>query len=627
MSLLVLSVEELQIVMQQNLLVLFLLILFIALGMDEKYIARAFIIPNWYTIRPIGATLKMPKINPNRFSISRNFVLQNGCVTSTSLPMTKSEEISRRKVIKTDSKNRIAIIGGGICGVTAAKAIMSRMKTLAPEKKVHIHIYEADANSYASSDDSQQYGFQNGLYPSWKAATARNANSLVPAAAMHIMSQREDLLEIFRDSLLQMKLSLQAGPAKGRDFSTVPPYFGFSPFACLGLSASWPERKCFLNFVYHFVTTSLMTGEDEAKQRGKIMVQLARANRFVIDRESQSVFDEKSKKTVSSAIGLQNGFISIHRTLKKAKGALKECEEFGEDAELLSKEDAILLEPKIAEVPFAECYCVHRKRDQTGNCVDYIRNVIKNLRTDGVSFSNDLGAVTSITMVEKEEINHSQKSFQITTSNGDAREYDRVILAAGIHTPLLASKLSNKIGLLCPIYPLKGYSLTVFTKPRDENQNFLKKPLSFDNIYCSSVAPNMIRLAGFGEIVGFPKDGDYDKIGSGPGPEVLEKYANQIFGENAAFPIDNTTLPCYRPLSPDDCPLVGRFDSIPGLYIHTGHGTLGWTTSLATASCVAQDVCDDILGQQERDEYILPDGTSIEKKRLSPERFKMLWNR
>jgi D-amino-acid dehydrogenase len=541
--------------------------------------------------------------------------------------MTKSEEISRRKVIKTDGTNRIAIIGGGICGVTAAKAIMNRMKTLAPEKKLDIHIYEADPNSYESSDHKQQYGFQNGMYPSWKAATARNANSLVPAAAMHIMSQREDLMEIFRDSLLQIKLSIQIGSAKGRDFSTVPPYFGFSPFACLGLSASWSERKCFLNFVYHFVTTSLMTGEAEAKDRGKIMVQLASANRFVIDRESRSIFDEKSKKTVASAIGLQNGFISVHRTLDKAQVALKECEEIGEEAELLSKNEAILLEPKIADVPFTECYCVHRKRDQTGNCVDFIRSMIKNLQTDGVIFSNDLGAVNSIAMVEKLEINHSHKAFQITTNNGDVREYDRVILAAGIHTPLLASKLSNKIGLLCPIYPLKGYSLTVFTKPRDQHQNFLTKPLSFDNIYCSSVAPNMIRLAGFGEIVGFPKDGDYDKIGSGPGPEVLEKYAKRIFGADAVVPIDNSTLPCYRPLSPDDCPLVGRFGSIPGLYIHTGHGTLGWTTSLATASCVAQDVCDDILGQEERDEYILPDGTSIEKKRLSPERFKMLWNR
>lgn len=599
--------------------------------MEEKYLTRAFIIPNWYTYRPFCATLKTPKLNRNPFaspfSMTRNMVLHNGCVTSTSLPMTKNEELSRRKLIKTDSMNRIAIIGGGICGVTAAKAIMSRMKTLAPEKKLDIHIYEADSNSYTASDHAQQYGFQNGIYPSWKAATARNANSLVPAAAMHIMSQREDLVEIVRDSLLQMKLSIQSGPAKGRDFSTVPPYFGFSPVACLGLSATWPERRCFLNFVYHFLTTSLSTGEEAAKERGKIMVQLARANRYVIDRESQSIFDANSKTTVSSAIGLQNGFISVHRTLEKAKASLKECEEFGEEAELLSKEEAILLEPKIAEVPFSECYCVHRKQDQTGNCVDFIRNMIKHLQADGVSFSNNLGAVDSITMVEKLEINHSQQVFQIRTSNGDVQEFDRIILSAGIQTPLLASKISNKVGFLCPIYPLKGYSLTVFAKPRAKNQNFLQKPLSFDNIYCSSVAPNMVRLAGFGEIVGFPEDGDYDKVASGPGPEVLEKYANRIFGADAVVPIDNSTLPCYRPLSPDDCPLVGRFDSIPGLYVHTGHGTLGWTTSLATASCVAQDICDDILGQEKRDEYILPDGTSIEKRKLSPERFKMIWSR
>lgn len=609
------------------------LIFFLAYFMKDIFFTQSFVPYRWnvcsiaFSDHPRSPSYALSKLsgvsNFNVFGwLWRSPKLMNGCITSSSLSMVNSTDISRHKVIKTDHINRIAIIGGGICGVTAAKAILTRMKTLAPDKHIEIQIYEADSNSYEEDEAPQKYGFQNGVFPSWKAATARNANSMVPAAAMHIMSQRDDLLQIIRDSLLQMKLRLFSGSARERDFSTVPPYFAFSPTRCLGLSASWPERKCFANFVYHFMTTSLMTGEEEAKKRGKIMVQLAQANRVAIEKETQLNFDsiEKVSRTVASLIGLQNGFISVHRTMDKAKEEVEECIEYNEKAELLSKEEAIRIEPKIADVPFEECYCVHRIYDQTGNCLDFIRNLIKGLKQDGVVFSNKNGEVKNITVLDSKVSHCGHNIFEIRTRNGDVRHYDRVILAAGIYTPLLAAQISSEAGRLCPIYPLKGYSLTVFTKPRDEKKNFLSKPLSFDNIYCSSVAPNMVRLAGFGEIVGFPKG---DKIEKSDGPDVLEKYALRIFGRDANHPISNTTLPCYRPLSPDDCPLVGRFDSTPGLYVHTGHGTLGWTTSLATAMCLAQDICDDILGQEEREEYILPDGSFIDKSVLSPGRFKI----
>jgi len=68
-------------------------------------------------------------------------------------------------------------------------------------------------------------------------------------------------------------------------------------------------------------------------------------------------------------------------------------------------------------------------------------------------------------------------------------------------------------------------------------------------------------------------------------------------------------------------PLVGEVDRIPGLFLHTGHGTLGWKMSLATGQCVAQAVRDRVNNVQAEKEFVLEDGSRIDRDVLSPNRF------
>ncbi len=527
-----------------------------------------------------------------------------------------ADTVKNEKMVKFrgGSTPRIAIIGGGICGVTSAKAIWSRMKTIAPDQKIEITVFEADPESckkYAGGDD-------NGLFqqPKWKAATARNANSLVPGAAHGIMSQRKTLLDIIRDTAKEQYLNVRDGDAGSRDFSEVPPYFGFSLSKCLGWSASWEERRSFMNFFFHFVKVSLLTGEKEAKKRGKVMVQLAKANRFALTKELETMQEQIKDPAhkIGSNFGIQQGFISVHRTKQEAQQTLEEVCKFGEEAEILTKSQALELEPKITNLPFQDAHFVHRKNDMSGSCIDFVRSTIESIKNNGIQYRVD----SPVHSIRK----NKDGSFQLNTDNGGSENFDFVIVAAGIFTPMFAMKIGASSS--CPVYPLRGYSLTVATRPSISGQlrgNYLQKAMSFDHIYCTSVANNMVRLAGFGEIIGFPK-ASKDSAPS-PGPRVLEKYANYIFGKDAACEIVKTSIPCFRPLSPDDVPLVGSVKGIPGLFLHTGHGTLGWTLSLATAHCLAQDVCDKIIGTEGRDVYILPDGSSIEKECLSPNRFAL----
>eukprot|EP01083_Nonionella_stella_P163072 535870_1 len=99
----------------------------------------------------------------------------------------------------------------------------------------------------------------------------------------------------------------------------------------------------------------------------------------------------------------------------------------------------------------------------------------------------------------------------------------------------------------------------------------------------------------------------------------MSRYGRAIFPESNVA--EDNALQCFRPVSPDDIPIVGQVRSIPGLYMHTGHGTLGWTLCLATSECLAQALHDDINGNKSQSRYQLPGNVTVSRAGLSPDRF------
>ena len=120
--------------------------------------------------------------------IQDRFNQQDSCISVIKKPLSSLSISKEKKSTNDRNRNentkvpRIAIIGGGICGVTAAKSIAARMSTSGQKKQVDITIYEADVNSLKDegnnlSNELKQPG-SCFMQPQWKAATARNANSL-----------------------------------------------------------------------------------------------------------------------------------------------------------------------------------------------------------------------------------------------------------------------------------------------------------------------------------------------------------------------------------------------------------------------------------------------------------------
>lgn len=150
-----------------------------------------------------------------------------------------------------------------------------------------------------------------------------------------------------------------------------------------------------------------------------------------------------------------------------------------------------------------------------------------------------------------------------------ANEYHAVVVSAGIGSVALA----HSIGDALPIYPVKGYSITINNVdpallPRvsllDDEAKIVASPLG-----------NRLRVAGTAELTGEDYDIRRDRI------EPLLTWVHENLPKINTH--DYQPWACLRPMTPDMMPIVRQSSRDSRVFYHTGHGHLGWTVSPATA--------------------------------------------
>jgi len=158
----------------------------------------------------------------------------------------------------------------------------------------------------------------------------------------------------------------------------------------------------------------------------------------------------------------------------------------------------------------------------------------------------------------------------INTIDGFAYHY--IVVANGSD----ARHFSKVIGDKLPIYPVKGYSITINLdneKSRDHSPSV--SLLDDEAKIVSSRFHNSLRVAGTAEITGDNWDIRRDRI------EPLLKWVR----EN--FPLVDTrdykSWACLRPMTPNMMPIVKQSKKESSVFYHVGHGHLGWTLAPYTA--------------------------------------------
>ena len=292
------------------------------------------------------------------------------------------------------------------------------------------------------------------------------------------------------------------------------------------------------------------------------MVRLAEYSRDQIDllrRETGITYD-----------GRQQGTLQLFRTEKQLADVHKDVDVLkaaGVPCEVLDRSGCIAAEPGLAASDVDFVGGLRLPHDETGDCFLFTNALAKLAAERGVVFHSGT-EIQSITMTDG-------RATGALTSKG-AMTADLVILALGSYSPMMAKPL----GLDLPVYPVKGYSITAKIVNED------RAPVStvMDESYKVAITRlgDRIRVGGMAELSG------YNNTLPAVRRETLAHSVGSLFpgGGDLAGASYWSGL---RPMTPDGTPVIGA-TKVPGLYLNTGHGTLGWTMACGSARVLADMV-------------------------------------
>jgi D-amino-acid dehydrogenase len=298
------------------------------------------------------------------------------------------------------------------------------------------------------------------------------------------------------------------------------------------------------------------------------------ADRYAVNKERMVRLAEYSRDCIRALRaetgiayeGRQQGTLQLFRTQAQFDGAAKDIEVLkhaGVPFELLTREQLAQAEPALAHVRDKLVGGLRLPNDETGDCQLFTARLAQMARDLGVRFQFD-------TAIERLDIANGQVTG-VHTDKGRVTA-DRYVLALGSYSRLL---LKDRFRV--PVYPLKGYSITV------PIVDAARAPVStiLDETYKIAVTrfDDRIRVGGMAEIAG------YSRALNPRRRATLELVVNDLFpgGGDVARATFWTGL---RPMTPDSTPIVGA-TPLRNLYLNTGHGTLGWTMACGSASVIA----------------------------------------
>ena len=282
---------------------------------------------------------------------------------------------------------------------------------------------------------------------------------------------------------------------------------------------------------------------------------------------SRDCLDELRTETGLEYEGRQLGTMQVFRTQAQLDGADKDTavlDQYGVPYELLDRAGIVRFEPALAGVVDQLSGALRLPNDETGDCELFTRRLAERAQAAGVEFR--FGAT-----IEKFE--HDGGRITGVQIDGQMERADRYVLALGSYSPRLLAPL----GIRLPVYPLKGYSLTVpITDPAMAPTSTI-----LDETYKVAVTRlgQRIRVGGMAEVAGF------DLSLSPRRRATLEKVINDLYPQGGDL-TRATFWTGLRPATPDGTPVVGA-TRLDNLYLNTGHGTLGWTMACGSGRYLA----------------------------------------
>jgi D-amino-acid dehydrogenase len=261
------------------------------------------------------------------------------------------------------------------------------------------------------------------------------------------------------------------------------------------------------------------------------------------------------------------GTLQLFRTQKQLDASAQDIavlERYGVPYEVLDPAGCIRVEPALAQVQGKFVGALRLPNDETGDCFKFTQQLAAMAEQAGVRFHHGVSIERLLT--------DGKKITSVKTSLGELKA-DGYVLALGSYSPLLLRDL----GIRIPVYPIKGYSITV---PIHDSA-YAPESTVMDETYKVAITRlgDRIRVGGTAEIAG------YDLTLRNARRETLEHSVVDLFPKGGD--VARAEFWCgLRPMTPDGTPVVGP-TPYRNLFLNTGHGTLGWTMACGSGRLLA----------------------------------------
>jgi D-amino-acid dehydrogenase len=215
---------------------------------------------------------------------------------------------------------------------------------------------------------------------------------------------------------------------------------------------------------------------------------------------------------------------------------------------------------------------IYSPGDEVADCHLFCRRLLERLE-ESPNFQLHCGQAVGA-------LNKENGHIRSLSLGKESLDVDHLVIAAGAASvPLL-----QPLGIELPIYPLKGYSLTL---PLNSYVGVPETNVTdYDNKVVYARLDDQLRVAAMVDIGGWDASLDQGRIA------MLQRLASETFPDAGDYR-SATQWAGLRPATPEGTPLLGA-TAIGNLWLNVGHGSLGFTLA-----CGSADVLCDLIGDQQ----------------------------
>ena len=296
-------------------------------------------------------------------------------------------------------------------------------------------------------------------------------------------------------------------------------------------------------------------------------------NLFELANYSKNLTVEFRKRNNVTYDESEKGTLKIYRNSESMNKSISQHEKIFSNLDavkIIPRDELIELEPQLKEIQTKLSGGLLFSNDEVGDAYKFCKILEERIRNNG-------GRILTNTNINKILVNKGYVKGIVT--DRAILEAERVIICSGSWS----RELLKKVGLNLPVRPVKGYSLTFDTTGLNNVPNI---SLVDESIHTAVTSfQDRIRVAGTAEFAGYddaihPKRIDYLY-------RMLENIYPSLYSQLEEG--EGKIWHGFRPMSADGLPFIGT-TKIEGLFVNCGHGHLGWTLAMGSASLLADQL-------------------------------------